>query len=762
MSVAVKVCQFCDSKSHDRKICPLTAEERREKLQVKNICFRCLGRTPHLTSECRTSMKCYRCEGQHHTYLCTEPKQPAGGATTTRRIDVTEVKQNAIVSVTRPTVEFLMIQMAQLGGEKLQTKGVCYIDGGAQRTFIRADVAQKLVSFLEITCINSHWHISSLSAAAESLYAAKEVRRATSPVPRRSARIEVRVRQPEAARPTCGWNSARIPYIVPQQSTIRCTFGFHLIAVFLMSSAYQLSRNSEITARYQAMYEEHSQPIAGALRSIFRADFWVDGNRGNFWPQPGHRVPPSDLGFSIQNPNFQKFQKPKVEIRNRVQLTIQKAGGGSPAIVIDAIETPQCTSTPTEIPNAALNDKLKEQGIQVNCKQAALFSDEVDILIGVDHYNKITTGRSKFINENLAAVHTILGWTLHGQTTQGTQLVAAPTQTNKITIIPSTDDVLHQFWELESIGVQHESMTDKGEEEILRKFNQTITWTGSNYSVQLPWTVSPDELADNYQIAEQRFLNLMCRFRKQPNLYLDQICLHWITNTSKRPPTFINNRAIEIREKSHVKAWKHVAGPENPADRLTRGIDAAERISDKLWWKGPKWLSEKQEYWPNTILEAPICPDESDSEADKDAMPEEPSGETHANSIQQKNNQNFIFPIFSSFLRTCRVWAWCHRFIHNSRQKPASGNIRQGALNAEELEKAKEKLIIASQQLHYAAEMKQLTNNKPLPGDSKLKLLNPFIDQQGVMRLRTRLQNSKDDQTAIQPIVLPQKFFTAA
>uniref|UniRef100_T1IM28 MBD domain-containing protein n=1 Tax=Strigamia maritima TaxID=126957 RepID=T1IM28_STRMM len=69
-----------------------------------------------------------------------------------------------------------------------------------------------------------------LSAAAESFYAAEEVRRATSPVPRRSARIEVCVRQPEAARPTCGWNSARIPYIEPQQSTIRCTFGFHLIA----------------------------------------------------------------------------------------------------------------------------------------------------------------------------------------------------------------------------------------------------------------------------------------------------------------------------------------------------------------------------------------------------------------------------------------------------------------------------------------------------------------------------------------------------
>uniref|UniRef100_T1IK03 DUF4219 domain-containing protein n=1 Tax=Strigamia maritima TaxID=126957 RepID=T1IK03_STRMM len=84
---------------------------------------------------------------------------------------------------------------------------------------------------------------------------------------------------------------------------------FGALLVFTLLRAYQLSRNSEITARYQARYEEHSQPIAGALRCIFRANFWVDGNCGNFWPQPGHRVPPSDLGFSIQNQNFQKLQK---------------------------------------------------------------------------------------------------------------------------------------------------------------------------------------------------------------------------------------------------------------------------------------------------------------------------------------------------------------------------------------------------------------------------------------------------------------------
>uniref|UniRef100_T1J7F7 Uncharacterized protein n=1 Tax=Strigamia maritima TaxID=126957 RepID=T1J7F7_STRMM len=84
---------------------------------------------------------------------------------------------------------------------------------------------------------------------------------------------------------------------------------FGALLVFTLLRTYQLSRNSEITARYQARYEEHSQPIAGALRSIFRADFWVDRNRGNFWLQPGHRVPPSDLGFSIQNQNFQKLQK---------------------------------------------------------------------------------------------------------------------------------------------------------------------------------------------------------------------------------------------------------------------------------------------------------------------------------------------------------------------------------------------------------------------------------------------------------------------
>uniref|UniRef100_T1IUU9 Peptidase aspartic putative domain-containing protein n=1 Tax=Strigamia maritima TaxID=126957 RepID=T1IUU9_STRMM len=137
MSVTIKMCQFCNSKQHDRKICPLTPEERREKLKTKNICFKCLGRIPHKTDECRTKMKCYRCGGEHHTYLCIE-REPA------KENQEKISHSSAVIAKKEPEFEFLKVTMAKIHGKKESTTGVVFFDGGSQRTFIRSDIARKL------------------------------------------------------------------------------------------------------------------------------------------------------------------------------------------------------------------------------------------------------------------------------------------------------------------------------------------------------------------------------------------------------------------------------------------------------------------------------------------------------------------------------------------------------------------------------------------------------------------------------------------
>ena len=39
--------------------------------------------------------------------------------------------------------------------------------------------------------------------------------------------------------------------------------------------------------------------------------------------------------------------------------------------------------------------------------------------------------------------------------------------------------------------------------------------------------------------------------------------------------------------------WKHITSNNNPADSISRGLDAADLINNQLWWYGPKFLTQE-------------------------------------------------------------------------------------------------------------------------------------------------------------------------
>lgn len=53
------------------------------------------------------------------------------------------------------------------------------------------------------------------------------------------------------------------------------------------------------------------------------------------------------------------------------------------------------------------------------------------------------------------------------------------------------------------------------------------------------------------------------------------IVMQWIDNIGKSMPPFVANRVSIIREMSEHAQWNHIAGADNPADLLTRGIITA-------------------------------------------------------------------------------------------------------------------------------------------------------------------------------------------
>ena len=79
------------------------------------------------------------------------------------------------------------------------------------------------------------------------------------------------------------------------------------------------------------------------------------------------------------------------------------------------------------------------------------------------------------------------------------------------------------------------------------------------------------------------------------------VALHWL----KRPPSnwmpFVANRVSEIQLTWSPEHWRHCPGNDNPADLLTRGVGPKDLIGNKKWFKGPWWLDQPSNKWPDMI-----------------------------------------------------------------------------------------------------------------------------------------------------------------
>ncbi|KRY26137.1 hypothetical protein T01_6187, partial [Trichinella spiralis] len=137
----------------------------------------------------------------------------------------------------------------------------------------------------------------------------------------------------------------------------------------------------------------------------------------------------------------------------------------------------------------------------------------IHVLIGVDSYGR-------FLGEKLlrgnptdpVAIETTLGWVVFGPVN--------PPSTSQYRyhcaqIEDHMEQTLRKFWELDSIGIQHqEDKTTK--DAVSRQFFNTLTYNGSRYSVGLLWKPGVVQLPDNYTLAERRLRSVERSLMKDP------------------------------------------------------------------------------------------------------------------------------------------------------------------------------------------------------------------------------------------------------
>lgn len=212
------------------------------------------------------------------------------------------------------------------------------------------------------------------------------------------------------------------------------------------------------------------------------------------------------------------------------------------------------------------------------------------------------------------------------------------------------------------------------------------------------------------------------------------IVLGWINSDITKLKTFVANRINEIQETTLAKSWRYVPTATNPADLISRGVDAGRLISMKLWWSGPEFLYETERNWPKL----------NNNKMSED-LPEVKS-----------NPVVFSEPVinferYSKLNRLIRSFAYVRRFINNSKN-PKSKLVSN--LSLEELNKSFALLCIIAQRQTFNVEYNLLLNNKQLSSKSKLLSLSPFLDEDSIIRVGGRLGSSGYSYEKKHPILL--------
>ncbi|XP_045460347.1 uncharacterized protein LOC123670826 [Harmonia axyridis] len=207
------------------------------------------------------------------------------------------------------------------------------------------------------------------------------------------------------------------------------------------------------------------------------------------------------------------------------------------------------------------------------------------------------------------------------------------------------------------------------------------------------------------------------------------ITLAWINADAARLPAFVDNKVREIKQLIGKVKWYHVRSENNPADLITRGITASKLISHKLWWNGPDQLSQNptniQEMIQSSTSANALDTSKSINSLTTTTIEENPCIQDTLDILLQK---------FESWEKTIRVTAYCLRFS-NKCQKQHNATV---FLSRDELQKATLILLRKIQYNEYSSEFKDLSNDRPLSKKSSILSLNPFLDNQQLMRVGRR------------------------
>ena len=263
----------------------------------------------------------------------------------------------------------------------------------------------------------------------------------------------------------------------------------------------------------------------------------------------------------------------------------------------------------------------------------------------------------------------------------------------------------------------------------------------------------------NYQIVKETF-------------WTDsKVVLGYINSDAKRFHVYVANRVQQIRDKTSPKQWKYVETEKNPADYASRGMSVKAMSSSNMWWNGPEFLWQQMDTTQDKEEEAIIAEDD----------PELKKVVSCLTGVQQLS---FIDRLgcFSEWHHAIRATAVCLRLqkkIKGNKQDTLKVNAdnkktvkaKYVPVTSAELKEAEIEILRQLQEKAFPEETEVLSKptkqdsskgvgrnkKKVLKKTSVLYKLDPFMDEDGIIRVGGRIRRANIHRDKKHPAIIPKK-----
>ncbi|MES9882937.1 MAG: hypothetical protein ABW185_18875 [Sedimenticola sp.] len=234
-----------------------------------------------------------------------------------------------------------------------------------------------------------------------------------------------------------------------------------------------------------------------------------------------------------------------------------------------------------------------------------------------------------------------------------------------------------------------------------------------------------------------------------------KVVLGYINNRTRRFYVYVSNRVQLIHKYSKPEQWNYIPTNMNPADCATRPSSAAT-MDGSLWLKGPAVsLLHSDDERPESTH------DIVNADEDNELRPVVDVLKTHVANSEILGSHRFErFSIWSDLVETIARLKHVAQGYHNT--SPCKGwHACPKAKTVDSYRSAEHTVIRAVQREVFNKDLECIADNRPLPGNSPLRSLDPVVDDNGVLRVGGRLSRADISTNERNPIIIPAKHHIA-